>query len=407
MNTFFPIATVALLVFANLIFSVGCSTSVPTVQWIEFESHALAGSIDTNGKVEVEQVFEIRSRNSGTCQRIRVREGDLVAKGDPLLRIEDRVLQSELAAARAEFVSAEVDLRNVSRSAPPEELNQAESEVARYRLEVGQATKILETNQWLLERDAISRHEVERSQSSLARLKQSLDAAVSRSSDLRRRFEPIDQDRASLRVQAAKARIEYLERRVRDSVVRAPADGIVYEFDLKDGTYLQKGDLIARVGDVARLQVRAYVDEPDLGRVKQGSAIRVQWDAYPDDDWKGRVEKIPARVVALGTRSVGELICSIESPKQKLIPNINVDVAILPESEDTVASLPREVVFLDGDTPFVWLLNDGRAKKRPVTTGRSTADRIEVTGGITLGDRVIVPGGVVIADDMPVQILKD
>src|SRR5688572_19643505 len=198
----------------------------------------LQTSIGTNGKVEAEKVFEIHSPLAGPARRILVREGDMLKMGQPILTLEDSELRSELESAKAELAAGEVEVRDVERGPPAEESNQARVDVARYRMEVENARKTVETNEWLLQRNAISRFEVEESRRTLARAQQALEAAVSREGNLRKRYDRTDQLRAGTRVAAAQARIKYLENRIAQAVVRSPANGILYQFDVKDGSYL-------------------------------------------------------------------------------------------------------------------------------------------------------------------------
>ena len=116
--------------------------------------------------------------------------------------------------------------------------------------------------------------------------------------------------------------------------------------------------------------------------------------------------RLPAQVVARGSRSVGEVLCSLSGPQQVLIPNINVDVEIETAQGPKIAALPRECVIPEGNEYFVWMMIDGRAAKRRVRVGRSTATIIEVTGGVAVGDRVIVPGDFPIAEGMKVRVAE-
>src|SRR5213592_709349 len=125
------------------------SRKAPLVTVTEVKLSDLHTHINTNGKVEAENVFELHAPFSGRCTRIYVREGAQLKSGDPVLAVDDSSLRSELASARAELATAETELRNVERGPAPEELNQAEAEIARYRLEADAARKTLEANERL------------------------------------------------------------------------------------------------------------------------------------------------------------------------------------------------------------------------------------------------------------------
>jgi HlyD family secretion protein len=402
---------IIILIFsAILIIGVGAalfwsaSTRALPVRVAVVEMVPLQSSVNTNGKVEADQIYEVRSPVAGFCRQLDVNEGDKLKAGQLIVNIDDPALASELAVARAEFESAAVDLRNIQRGPSPEELNQAEADVARYRLELDNAGKVLETNEWLLERKAVSRGDVEQGRRQIELLRHSLSAAATRRDDIKKRYDAVDRQRAAFRVEAAKARLKYLEGNVTRSAISAPIYGTLYHLAIKTGAYVNTGELIGLFADLSHLRVRTYVDEPDLGRLSIGEQVVVRWDAHPQDSWKGTVRVIPTEVVAHSTRTVAEVLCNIESPPSSLIPNTNVDVEILTALGPKVLSLPREAMFPEGKDFFVWRISNGRAEKRVVQAGRSTISRIELTGGVSQGDKVIIPGDAPITEDMRVQV---
>jgi multidrug efflux pump subunit AcrA (membrane-fusion protein) len=89
-----------------------------------------------------------------------------------------------------------------------------------------------------------------------------------------------------------------------------------------------------------------------------------------------------------------------------LLPNINVDVAIEISEGSEVPALPREVVLSQEGKTFVWVVQEGRAARRYVGTGRSTLMMIEITEGLSLGDRVIVPGADLLSEGSRVRNLN-
>ena len=98
------------------------------------------------------------------------------------------------------------------------------------------------------------------------------------------------------------------------------------------GAYLNPGDPVGSVGKLDPVRVRVYVDEPELGRVAPGENVRITWDALPGREWTGMVEKRPTEVVPLGSRQVGEVLCTIGNPNRELVPGTNVNAFILTKS---------------------------------------------------------------------------
>jgi multidrug resistance efflux pump len=368
---------------------------------------SLRSTVNTNGKVEAENVYDLRAPVSGVCQTVLAREGETVKKGQPLLLLENPALPSDIAGARAEIDAAEAELRTVRRGAPSEEVNQAEAEVSRLALQLESAQKTLQTNEWLLQKNAIPKSELDQSRREVDQLQQVLRAARTRLTDIKSRYTEQDRRRGESRVKAARTRLEFLEKNQAASTVRAPEAGTLYRFTLRPGSYLNAGEPVGLIADLSRLRLRVYVDEPDLGQVHPGAEIAIRWSAYPVLSWKGTVKEIPPEVVRLETRSVAEVLCSIDSPRSVLIPNVNVDVAIATRPGPKVSSLPRGAVFTDGVSQYVWLAQDGQAVRRTVQTGQSTTSIIEIKAGISQSDTVIVPGDTPITEGMRIEVPRE
>ena len=107
----------------------------------------------------------------------------------------------------------------------------------------------------------------------------------------------------------------------------APLAGVVYSLPVRPGAYVNPGTLVARVGKLGKVDVLIYIDEPELGRVKLGAPVRITSDAYPERHWECQVDRLPAEVVALDTRRVGEVHCSVDDAEE-LIPNLRVSMKI-------------------------------------------------------------------------------
>ena len=132
-----------------------------------------------------------------------------------------------------------------------------------------------------------------------------------------------------------------------------------------------------------RVRVRAFVDEPEIGRLQKGQAVEVTWDALPGRTWKGTVEELPTNVVQHGTRMVGEVTCILDNSDLKLLPNTNVAVSIVQSRHDHVLTVPREAVRQDSDGKYVFEVINGKLKRRKVDTAISNLTRVEITSGLS------------------------
>jgi HlyD family secretion protein len=166
------------------------------------------------------------------------------------------------------------------------------------------------------------------------------------------------------------------------------------------------GELLAEVADLARVRVRAFVDEPELGWLEQGQRVEITWDALPGRAWSGQTEVIPKTVVARGTRSVGEVLCSIENAGLELLPNVNVNVRIRVREQANALVVPRSAVRSEGNEKVVFVVEGSSLKRRVVQVGITGARSVEIAGGLSEGETVALPGEVELRDGMNVTIRR-
>src|SRR5581483_116890 len=199
------------------------------------------------------------------------------------------------------------------------------------------------------------------------------------------------------RLQDAQAAFDLARDRAAQGVVRAPISGVIYGLTARTGGYVNPGDLLANVGNLDRLRVRVYVDEPELGRVVEGQPVTITWQALPGKQWSGSVERKPTSIQPLGTRQVGEVICWIDNAGHELIPGTNVDAVIRTAVVQNALVIPKETLRHDSQGSYVLLLKDDVVERRPVNTGVTSISEVQVTSGLAEGDRVALPS------DTPLQ----
>src|SRR5256885_10472526 len=171
-------------------------------------------------------------------------------------------------------------------------------------------------------------------------------------------------------------------------VIHAPFDGVVYSLPVRQGAYVNPGDLVLQEADLSKVLVRSFVDEPDVARLAPGEKIELTWDAMPSREWSGSVNTIPAAVKLHGSRNVGETTCVVANPDFKLLPNINVGVTIVTAEHQNVLTVPREALRQDDDTPYVFQIVNNELTRRSVQTSISNLTQAEITSGVPEGAQV-------------------
>jgi len=335
-------ATIALSLAVVLIAALPWAGNSPTT-W----SYAIAAEIPParSGLVAagglVEPASEARQLSATVIGRIvtfNVDEGDRVAAGHVIAEIENAELKAQLAVAQAELSARESELDRLNTGARDQEINQAKA-----------AVKEAEANAQLARVNFDRRSELVKTQVASAetidQARMNRDVAEARRSLMMERLSlltapPRTEDVAIARakVEGARARIAEITAQIEKTIIRSPIDGVVLKIFRKTGETVSNlpPTLIATVGEIDRLRVRADVDETDVARVSLGQTAWVTADAFKNKRFRGTVTKISMQ---LGRKNFRR-----ENPEERLDTKI-LEVLLDLEDARLPVGLPVDVIF--------------------------------------------------------------
>jgi HlyD family secretion protein len=350
------VAVIVLIVFASR------RGPVP-VRATTVERGPIRSLVSTNGKIEPVQNFEAHAPIATTVKRLLVREGDHVRKGQLLLQLDDADIRSQAAKAQALIRAAQADQSALKTGGTHEEVLTIEVQLVKARAARDTAQRNLESFRRLQQQGAASSGEVKQAEDSLQRAQADVSLLEQKQKD--RYSQP---EVAKVQAQGAEAEASYqaAEDALAKSNLRAPFEGVVYSLPIKQGAFVQAGDLLLQEADLSHVLVRAFVDEPDIGRLAPGQRVEVTWDAVPGRIWNGAVSAVPSTVRLHGTRNVGEATCVVDNRDFRLLPNINVNVTIITAEHNNALTVLREAVRIDDSKPYVYQIVDGKLKRREV-----------------------------------------
>src|SRR2546428_617569 len=307
--------------------------------------------ISSNGKVEPVQSVEAHAPIGTTVKRLLVREGDHLKKGQLLLQLDDAEARSQAARALAQVRASQADISAIQSGGIREEVLTVETQLVKARTERDSAQRNLGALQRLQQKGAASPGEVKEAENQLARADADVKLLEQKQKD---RYSQPEVARVDAQKKEAQATLAAAQDILSQLNIRARFDGVVYSLPVHQGAYVNPGDLVLQEADLSKVLVRAFVDEPDLGRLAPGQPIELTWDAVPGRTWRGSVSTIPSTVKLLGTRNVGETTCVVDNQDLKLLPNINVGVTIVTAEHHDALTVPREAVGLDDNKKFVY-----------------------------------------------------
>jgi HlyD family secretion protein len=360
----------------------------PKINFIRVQRTTLVSNLPTNGKVEPFEWQAIRAERSGIIASVAVHDGQSVRKDEIIATISDPSLEAELETTEARVAEAHANLTALENGGKPAELAEIESSLKRARLELEQLHKDADSLERLAAKQAATRAEADAARQKVLQSETSIEGLERRRASL---VAKTDLTAARARLQDTEAALNLARQRAAQSVVRAPLSGAIYGLVARAGAYVNPGDLIANAGQLDRLRVRLYVDEPELGRVAEQQPVTITWDALAGKQWIGAVERLPTSVQPLGTRQVGEVICLIANPGRELIPGTNVDATIRTAVVTNALVIPKETLRRDTDGTYVYRLTGDSVERRTVKTGTSSISQVQITEGLAESDAVALP----------------
>lgn len=364
---------------------------------------ALRDYVTCNGKIEPIAPHVYKAEFESSVTGVFAKQGSSVRIGETIVTLDADQVRADLAWAKIQLLSAQDDVRNDHAGGPPDEKAELMGDLRRSEADVEHLRNRQNLLENLFNAHAVTREDVNQNATALARAQALLDTLEAKRKDLAERA-TFNLTKDQLREQQAEEQIKVLENRLDSATVTSPVDGVLYDIYLREGDYVRAGDVLAEIADLRKVQLRAYVDEADLSGLKLNQAVTIMWDAMPERTWTGRTEQIPKEVSSRGSRSVGEVMCSVDNDKLELLPNVNVDVRILVGEKDHALVVPRGAVRTEEGLHFVFVLSGDRLRRREISLGMENSTSYEVLSGLNESDHVAVSSNLDLHDGIVVRL---
>ena len=356
------------------------------------ERGPVAGTAVYTGSVAPFNEEDIYPRVTGRIVEMPVYPGDAVRAGQVVARLDDieltsRVREAEAMAATSQANRAQMEADLV---AAQHGIVQMDKELAMVEAELTYARAVAARSERLVGSGAISRQEYENDRAMAAALEAKREAARAKlaqaqamEASARKKLEAgeamVAQGRATLRTATV----------VRDYVtIVAPGTGYVVKRLVAPGVLVQPGTAILKIAQIDRVRLQANVGERDLASIRMGSPVTVTTTAGLVT--AARVTSVFPFVEQGGRTAVVEAV--VDNAGRRLLPGQYVTMQFVTGERADALSVPRGAVARLGGTATVWVVKDGRAEPREVTTGLESPERVEIVRGLAGDEHVIARG---------------
>jgi HlyD family secretion protein len=344
----------------------------------------LVATVTASGKIVPKRKVDVSADITGRIIAIPVKEGDIVKKGDLLLRIDPSQYEASVARAQA------------AQSGAAAQALQATANRDQAKRLLDRSIEMRRTNPQL-----ISPEQMEQAQTAYDVASANATAAEHQ----------VDQSRAGLKE---------AQDQLSKTVLRAPMDGQVTRVAVEvgevavPGTFSRETGLLMTVSDLSVILVKVRVDETDVVRLHLGDSTAVTIDAFPDTTFVGRVTKVAQSAIlqqaaasATGDRAVDyDVEVTLDNPPKNVRPDLSATSKMVTDTRKDVLSIPiialtvrenkpistetapRDTSGTKKETEGVFIVQKGVAQFRPVKVGIAGEEYFEVLDGLRAGDSI-------------------
>lgn len=412
----------------------------PEVNVAEVKQVALLESkVTASGEVRPVKFYNLTAEVSGRITNLYVREGDVVKKGQELIKVDPTQLAEQVAGSAANVSATQADMAAAQSAVNTAEnnvfttrasLDSAKADMERSRAELSLAEANLKRNQQLLESGVISRGTYDQVETTYRTALATMTAAKARVEQLQTQVAD-----AEIRVKQAQANLKGSQARV--DQVRAglrsnqdllfkttrfsPIDGVVSSLPVKEGEFALanfSSTALMVIADMSDVNVEIKVDETDIANVRVGQKAKVKVDALGDLEIDGEVTEVGSSAITRSGQTIAQTTGSQEAKdfkvvvrllpndetRNKLRPGMSATAVVTTDRRENSVVVPLQALVLqevpaEGDQNVnagkpkevqgVFVLEGTKTKFVAVETGITGDTDIEVLSGVKSGDTIV------------------
>ena len=379
-------------------------------------SAAAAGEqviLTATGYIIAAHKIEVASKVNGRVAWIGVDKGDKVKAGQELVRLEDDEYRAQVTQQQGQLANLEAKLAEAEHGSRPEEIAKARADVNEAKADLENAKVSLDRTRQLATEGVLSKQSLDDAQAKydsdaakVASLQHTLDLAV-----LGPRKEEIDQIRGQ--IEQARGALAYAQTQLDNTVIRAPVTGTILDRNVEKGEFITTGFVgdkgakgyIVTMADLNDLQVELDISQNDFPKLGPRQKGIITTDAYPDRKYQGVIQQVSPE--ADRAKATVQVKVQVLNPDEYLRPDMNATVSFYNEVKaEPDAAAKRIIVIPQGavQNGSVFVVVNGRARKRPVTTQGNSDKGVLIASGLIGGEDLIVSPPASLKDGQKVEV---
>lgn len=388
---------------AGTLFSCGCGSPraeegapspLAVVNVVKAEERDVTLSVQAPATIFAQEQANIASRITAPILELGARKGDRVARGQVLVRLDNRDLLAQRREIAAMVTDAESSLERLRSGTLPGDIERARGQVAVTEAALAQAQQFFERRKQLFDQGAIPNRDLQVSQTELATAKANFEVARQALSLLEQQSSGRDIQIAQSKVEQARGRLAAIDAQLAFAELRSPFAGVITEQFVFPGDMAQPATQMFTIADLSSAVARAQVPESEVRAVRIGAACTMTPQDQKDVHAPGRVTVVNQSVDP--ARRTVEVWCEIPNGNAGLRAQTFGIVEIRTGFISRAITVPLAALqFEEGSrNGHVMVVGaDKKAMKRAVEAGATVEGRVPILKGLQAGETVIVEGG--------------
>ena len=358
----------------------------PVIRQDIYQKVLATGTVTLKTGAEV----KIGARISGQLEKLMVRIGDIVRAGDTIATIEHEDLLARVAQFAADLRAEEARLTKI-RGEGPLEINKLKAALEEINVQISLARKMLSRNQTLRKNGIVSEFVVDEADERLLVLNAKINL-VKEEINLEEVRLQNDIRLQEAKIEKALANILEEETQLSYATVTAPIDGVVAFVSTQEGETVvasMSAPTFVTLIDLKKLEVTAFVDETDIGKIKDRQKARFTVDAFPKKFFQAEIREIHPKAVIKDNVVNYEVMLEISKKNISLLrPEMTANIVVTTGVHEDVLTIPRGAVKRSGKKSFAVMKTEIALSENPIELGWRDGDAQEVVSGLNDGDQV-------------------
>jgi RND family efflux transporter MFP subunit len=329
----------------------------------------------------------LKSEVEGYIDKLYVEEGRHVKKGELLLELDNQQYQLNLQDAKASY------LQKLSELLMEQKFSQTQEPISSSTSEkLDKLKKEFDKANELYAKGMISMEEYEK-------ISKEYEMALIESGELKDEIREAAKGVTQADIKVKKAQMD-LEK----TKISAPFSGIICDIQVTAQEHVSSAQELFTLVNIDLIQVHAKVLESEVGKMKTGREVTLNFSAYPQNEFKGTVKSI-SPIIDPEDRTC-KVIVTMENPKEVIKPGMHAEVEIITDIYQDRLLIPQDAILVRGGRKLAFVVEGNLAKWRYLELGLENEEFAEVLDGIKEGEEVIIEGHFTLAHDARVRVVE-